>query len=118
MKIHYSYSPVHRLTACGLVATDIDIQPHVTHDPDEITCKSCIRCFDSYITHQRKIRESMAHLSNEELLVMVVEKSLVLWHRWHTSKDVADVLAVLLFRLMVTGFITEPDKVDIDYKYI
>ena len=114
MKIHYTYTKFNRFTACGLVEL---LQAHVTQDPGEITCKSCLRCFDGYIQRQTKFRESMQHLSNEELLVTVIEKLIVMWQGWHNAREVNDYLVVLLHRLTVAGFITEPEKVDPDLQY-
>lgn len=114
MKIHYTYTTFNRFTACGLVEF---LQEYVTQDPGEVTCKSCLRCFNSYVQRQVEVRESMQHLSNEELLVTVIEKLVVMWHSWHTASAVNDCLMVLVHRLTVAGFITEPEKVDPDLQY-
>ena len=115
MKVHYVYTQFNRFTACGLL--DAGLQEYITQDPGEVTCKSCLRCFNSYVQRQAEVRESLEHLSNEELLVSTIEMLVVLWHSWHTASEVNDRLAVLLHRLVVVGFITEPEKVDVELWY-
>ena len=114
MKIHYMYTTISRVTACGLL--EIGLQQYITNDPDEITCKSCLRCLDSYTARSAAVIEKLEQTSNEELLVAVIEHALGL-HNYGTTEELVDYTQALLHRLAEIGFITEPEKVQVDWWY-
>lgn len=74
MKIHYIYSQMHHVTACGQHTELSSIQ--VTTDASEITCMSCVRCLESYIQRISDIRVKYENTSIEALLVNLVAISL------------------------------------------
>ena len=73
MKIHYIYSQLHHVAACGQDSKLNYIQ--VTTDASEITCMSCVRCLEGYTQRISDIRVKYENTSIEALLVNLIAMS-------------------------------------------
>ena len=113
MKIHYIADRVCRTTACGLLVTFLS--PLTTTWKESVTCKSCLKCFDSYTERYNAITKEWENTTNEDLLVKVIENSLRFGARDLSLTEVITCTQVLLQRLVEAGFIRKPDRVEIDW---
>ena len=105
MRVHYSFTPYRRYTACGLHTGPYP----VTHNRDEVTCGSCKRCFAKYTRLYQETIEKTNHLSNEELLNKVMEN--LDPAPYYAASEFAELMQVLLSRLTESGFISGPNKI-------
>lgn len=114
MKTHYSYTPINRHTACGRLTKDV--QPRITHNSSEVTCKSCMTCLESYLDRQQELVWSTNHLSNEGLLAEVMQRAAGL-RDYYSIEEVTNLFQVLVSRLVDIGFISRLDELLIDWYY-